>query len=649
MLPLVLLGVQLVAGPGLAAVLDESFGVRERTLGLLAGAVVAVALCLRRERPAAVLGVTVVIGGAAELTLPASAGAPVLWAADLIALYSLAVHRPARTAVTGGAAAAAAGCLVGAVTSSSPTEALATALMTAACFAAVIAFGQLRRQRVDLRRRLAVRLDAAERERQVLAAAERERLARDLHDVAGHHLSAVTVHATAALRLEDRRPEMVAEALAIAVDTGREVLAALNRLVDVVVRPSGNDPDADLQAVISPLCTGLARLGIPVSVTVSGEPHVLPGETVAAAYGVVQESLTNAMRHATGAPITVRIAYGAGTLTVVVRNEKGGAWNDGAELGGGRGVDGMRRRTDEVGGTLQAGPIDEGGWSVHAEFPTPSRARREFGWPELVDMVAMGMCVVLPLVAVTPPDPILRASPLGLASLLGLLSAHALLLWWRRTIPVVTLASVAGVDVLWAGLTLSEVISASWLEALALSWTAEAIAVYSLAVYGPSAAAGLLGATAAGTVGGLLALTGLAVDPAEEPLTAGDAVAGLVFFGTLGTLAMLPFWAWGAVVRSRRSRGRDWERSMAEAVAVRTDHVVRAERYQVAAGLREAVLDHTVRLVRAGESALRGGPEHDRSAALAVVAGEARAALAGMRELLETLEATPDATAGARP
>ncbi|MFC4054812.1 sensor histidine kinase [Actinomadura syzygii] len=644
-LPLALLAAQLVAGQVVAAILEEPFGARERTLGLLAGAVVAVALCLRREHPAAVLGLAVAIAAAADLALPSAAGAPVLWAADLVALYSLAVHRPARTAVTGGALALTAGALVTAVTPNSPLEALATTVMMTACYTAVIAFGQLRRQQLEVRRLLAERLAAAERERLLLAAAERERLARDLHDVAGHHLSAVTVHATAALRLAERRPEMVAEALAVAVGTGREVLAALNRLVDVVGRSSDRPPDADLRAAVSPLCTGLARLGVPVSVAVSGESRALPGETVAAAYGVVQESLTNAMRHAMGAPVTVRIEYRPGALDVLVRNEKGGAWADGTELSGGRGVEGMRTRAAEAGGTLRAGPTADGGWSVHAVFPAPVRVRRELGWPELVDVMAVALSVGLPLLAVTPPDPVVYATPVGLTVLFGLLSAHALVLLWRRTAPVATMAGLAGVDVLWAGLTLTGVITPGWLTALALAWTAEAIAVYSLAVYGPSATSGLLGVAATGAVAGLLAGAGFAADPAEAPFTAGDVVSGLVFFGAPAASVMLPFWTWGAAVRSRRSRGREWERSMAEAVAAHTDHVVRAERYQVAAGLREAVFDHTVRLVRTGESALDGGPAHDRHAALTVVAAEARAALAGMRELLETMESA----AGARP
>ncbi|TDB91499.1 hypothetical protein E1264_01525 [Actinomadura sp. KC216] len=665
MLPLVLLTVQLVAGPGLAALLEEPAGARERVLGLVAGAVVALALCLRRERPAAVLGVAVVAGAAVDLTLPSSAGAPVLWAADLMALYSLAVHRRARTAVTGGALAASAAGLVAAVKAGSPLELPAVILITAVCYAAVIAFGRLRRQRVGSRRRLVERLDAAERERVLLAAAERERLARDLHDVAGHHLSAVTVHTTAALRLADRRPEMVAESLDVAVGMGREVLAALNRLVDVVARPSeggpsesgqtlsgpaGNPPDADLPGRLAPLCAGLVRLGIPVSVTVSGESRALPGETVAAAYGIVQESLTNAMRHARGAPVTVHVEYRTGVLDVLVRNEKGEGRNDDAEPGGGRGVEGMRSRVAEVGGTLRAGPAAAGGWSVHATLPTPTPSRRrEFGWPELVDLTAVAVCAGLPLLAVTSPAPLVPTTPLGLAALSGLLSAHALALWWRRRAPVATLAAVAGADVLWAGLTLADMIPVSWLLSLALAWTAEAIAVYSLAAYGPSARAGLPGTAVTGAVGGLLAVTALSTDPAEQPFTAVDAVAGFAFFGIPVALAMLAFWGWGAAVKSGRGRSRAWERSMAESMAVRTDHIVRAERSQVAAGLRDAVFEHTVRFVRAAEAALRGGPAGERRAALILVAAEARAALAGMRELLETMERSMDAATGARP
>nr|WP_121438285.1 histidine kinase [Actinomadura pelletieri] len=646
MLPLLLLAAQLVTGPSLAAMLEEPLSARERTLGLVAGAVVAAALCLRRERPATVLAVAVVIGAAAEMSLSSFSAAPVLIVADLVALYSLAVHRSARTAVTGGSFAVAAGCFTTALTGPPPEEVVSTIVLFTACYVVVIAFGQLRRQRVEVRRALAARLDEAERERVLLAAAERERLARDLHDVAGHHLSAVTVHSTAALSLADRRPEMVREALAVAVGAGREVLSALNRMVGVVGRPSEEPPDADLPELLSSLCAGLARLGIPVSVTVSGGARPLPAETVAAAYGVVQESLTNAMRHARGAPIGVRVEYGAGTLDVRVRNDKGAAWNDGAELSGGRGVEGMRNRVADVGGTLDAGPVEDG-WSVHAAFPAPTRRRREFGWSELLDVMAFGLCVGLPLIAIIPPDQALSVTPLSLVALFGLLSAHAGMLWWRRKAPEATLAGVVVVDVLWCGLTLAGVIDRNWLVALGLAWTTEMIAVYSLTVYGPSAGMGFLGATAVGTAGGLIAVAALGTDPTEQPFTRVDVVAGVMFFGIPATLAMLPLWAWGAAVRARRRRGREWERSMVEAVAERTDHIVRAERYQVAVGLRDAVLDHTVRLTRIGESALRDGSAHDRRDALTVVVAEARAALSGMRDLLETMEEPMNETADA--
>nr|WP_147339397.1 histidine kinase [Actinomadura spongiicola] len=651
MLPLLLLTAQLAAGPGLAATFEESLSARERTLGLIVGAVVAAALCLRRERPVEVLAVTVVLGTVTELTFSSFTAAPVLWVADLVALYSLAVHRSAQTAVTGGLFAVAAGCFTTALTVPPPEEVVAIIVLYTACYVVVIAFGQLRRQRVEVRRGLAARLDEAERERVLLAAAERERLARDLHDVAGHHLSAVTVHSTAALSLADRRPEMVSEALAVAVGAGREVLSALNRMVDVVGRPSEEPPDADLPELLSPLCAGLARLGIPVSVTVSGGARPLPAETVAAAYGVVQESLTNAMRHARGAPISVQVEYATGTLDVRVRNEKGAAWNDGAELSGGRGVEGMRHRVANVGGTLHAGPVEDG-WSVHAAFPAPTRRRRELGWPQLLDAMAFCLCVGLPMLAMVPHDEALSLPPIGLAGLFGLLSAHAAMLWTRRRAPVATLAGVIGVDVLWCGLTLAGAIDTNWLVALGLAWTTEMIAVYSLTVYGPSAGMGFLGAVAVGTAGGLLAVAALAHDPTEKPFTAADGIAGVMFFGFFVTLAMLPLWAWGAAVRSRRRRGREWERSMVEAVAERTDHIVRAERYQVAVGLRDAVLDHTVRLTRIGESALRDGSAHDQRAALTVVVAEARAALSGMRGLLETMEEPMNETvdaAGARP
>ena len=220
----------------------------------------------------------------------------------------------------------------------------------------------------------AARLEA-ERDAQakVAAAAERARIARELHDVIAHHVSVMVVQADGAryaLRTDSRTTETALTAIAC---TGRQALTEMRRLLGVL-RTAGD------QAELAPM-PGLGELrelldqaraaGLAVTYTLSGTPRELPEGAELAAYRVVQESLTNTRKHAgLAASAAVTLRYEPGGLVVEVTDD-GMAVSAGD--GGGHGLAGMRERIEMYGGTVQAGPLAGGGFRVLARLPGPQR------------------------------------------------------------------------------------------------------------------------------------------------------------------------------------------------------------------------------------------------------------------------------------
>ncbi|MFD9907752.1 sensor histidine kinase [Streptomyces sp. NPDC059063] len=623
-----------VNGPGRGAAWQPS-------LGVLVAAVAATALVWRRTAPVPVCCAVVVADAVARVLLPEPALPVMVW----VALFSVAVHRRALTATAlavlslpfYGVGIEAGGRLL--------DELLAGALT----HCVVLLCGRLRAHRTARRARVLARLADVERERRAAAAAERERLARDLHDTAGHHLTAVAVQSAAALRLADTRPELADAALASGAATGRDVLAALGKLVPVV----GDAPDdGPLHELVPPLCAGLERLGIPVTLALHGHPYPLRPDTSVVAYRVVQESLTNAMRYAAGAPVSVRIGYAPGELTVTVTNgpSHGPSPGDDAPLSGsgspglgtGRGVAGMRERVAGAGGRVTAGPGERGGWTVTATLPTEAGgwARRgRAAWvgrrgavvPRLRgggDVVVFVGCVVVPVGvgAVVP-------SGAGLVGLVGLAAAHAAPLFLRRRAPATALAATLAVALGWAAATAAGLLAFDWLGALAVAGAAELVGLHAVGAYGPARAT-WPAPVAVGLVGGTVLGLAAASDPAES---AGPAtVALLAALGLAAVPWLLPVWALGLLTRARRGEGGRWERHVLDAVAARVGDAVTSERRRVATGLHATVVEHTVRLVRAADAGLAGGA--GRRAALAEVTDAARGALAGLRELLDAMD-----------
>ena len=207
-----------------------------------------------------------------------------------------------------------------------------------------------------------------EAEARAAVAEERARIARELHDVVGHSVSVMTVQASAVRRrlLPDQEQER--EALEIVEQTGREALAEMRRLVGVLRRPEEAPalaPQPSLQH-LDRLVAQAGESGLPVELRIEGEPTPLPPGVDLTAYRLVQEGLTNAIKHARASKADVVVTYSDGTVEVSVTDDGTG---DGDGGGGGHGLVGMRERVSVYGGELEAGPRPEGGYALKARLP----------------------------------------------------------------------------------------------------------------------------------------------------------------------------------------------------------------------------------------------------------------------------------------
>ena len=206
-----------------------------------------------------------------------------------------------------------------------------------------------------------------ERAREAVAE-ERARLARELHDVVGHSVSVMTVQASAVRRLLLPEQEKEREALEVVEQTGRQALAEMRRLVGVLRRPEEAPtlaPQPSLE-YLEKLVAHVRESGLPVDLRVEGEAVRLPASLDLTAYRLIQEGLTNALKHAKADRAEVIVRYGAGELELEVADNGTGS---GDGKGGGHGLVGMRERVAVYGGELEAEPRPEGGFRLRARLP----------------------------------------------------------------------------------------------------------------------------------------------------------------------------------------------------------------------------------------------------------------------------------------
>jgi signal transduction histidine kinase len=338
-----------------------------------AGRAFTVALALpllwRRRRPVAVFAVIAAIAFVQWLVDVLAVGD----AALLVALYGVAVSQPRRVAL-----AAAAVVALGVVLANlrwAPGNGLRGFVGLAGLATAAYVLGTSTRTRRALVASLHERAERLERERdqqgQLAAAAERARIARELHDVVAHNVSVMIALADGASYAVDEDRARAKSAMRTASRTGRQALAELRRLLGVL-----RDGDGAAQFAPQP---GLAQLdellqdvrsaGLPVSYEVAGRPSTpLPAGLELAVFRIVQEALTNTLKHAgPGAEAQVRLLHGHDVLEVEVLDT--GELRPHPRTDGSAGLRGMRERAAVYDGELTAGPGPDGGWRVHLVLP----------------------------------------------------------------------------------------------------------------------------------------------------------------------------------------------------------------------------------------------------------------------------------------
>ena len=346
-----------------------------RVVMLLIIAAMAVPVVFRRKYPVRGFAIAAVAGALQLIVFPQPVGSDL---AILLLLYTLAAYRPRRVSVAGLAV-----CLIGAVIAVgvwSPRGVgavnqilLATVLFSGTALVAWVLGDSMRYRRAYLAS-LEDRAARLERERdaqaQIAAAAERARIARELHDVIAHNVSVMVVQADGAGYALRRDPERAGQALTAISRTGRQALAEMRRLLGVL---RSDDQQADLAPQpgleqLRELLDQAREAGMSVSFTLEGPVRPLPEGAELAAYRVVQESLTNTRKHGgLAATAAVTLRYEPGGLLLQVTDDGLGA--AAAADGPGHGMTGMRERVEMYGGTVRAGPLPNGGYQVTARLP----------------------------------------------------------------------------------------------------------------------------------------------------------------------------------------------------------------------------------------------------------------------------------------
>jgi signal transduction histidine kinase len=250
-------------------------------------------------------------------------------------------------------------------------------LITAAAWAA----GRVLRERERVAAELAERARELEEEREAHAALsvryERARIASELHDIVAHAISVMVIQASAGQRLA-HDPEATAEAFQAVAGAARQAEQDMGRLVALLGDESAIGPAPDL-ALVEELVARASGSGLDVTLRLEGEREGLAAPVVEAAYRVVQEGLTNALRYAAGAAVRVLVSGEADSLALEVENAPAGGEVALAGAGTGTGLQGLRERVGACGGSLEAGPTADGGWRLAARLPRRTAAAHPSG------------------------------------------------------------------------------------------------------------------------------------------------------------------------------------------------------------------------------------------------------------------------------
>ena len=354
-----------LSGLMVVQVVELELARRDEAIAVAAGLLVLPALALRTRYPLAPIGLVTTLGLLGLLLPKRITDIEAFGFIMLLAVYTAAAHSEGRRAwIAGG--------LTGTVALGGLLGDPEGVYLGGIIFFALLFGGPWLAGRVVRRRRLnEARL---ERERDAAEAAiteERARIARELHDVVAHAISVIVLQARGGRRMLETEPAETRTALDAIEHTGQTALTEMRRLVGLL-----REGDEELALAPQPSVARLDALvahvrdaGLPVEVTLEGEPVELPPGVDLSAYRIVQEALTNALRHAGPARARETLRYADHGLEVEVADDGVGA--NGAN-GAGHGLVGIRERVAVVGGELAAGPRPEGGFAVHARLPYAS-------------------------------------------------------------------------------------------------------------------------------------------------------------------------------------------------------------------------------------------------------------------------------------
>ncbi|MEU2610020.1 histidine kinase [Micromonospora sp. NPDC007271] len=392
-----------VAVSGLVALFAVAGGVAQPGgwKATLVGVGMALVLLFRRTHPSAVAAV---VGALALVQVVLGWGPLGYDIAVLIALYSVVKYADRlRDGVIAGLVAAV-GVVLAALQVRGPAAWWASAIYFGLITGAVWLMGLNVRTRRLYVLSLEERASTLEREREAEARAavaeERTRIARELHDVVAHSMAVMIVQADGVRFTIDRDPATAREAAKVVADTGRQALEEMRRLVGVLREPSRPEPVAAPGAAAEPdgalsaepahrrpalvelpaLLDRFRAAGLRVDYAVTGDPAPLPPGLELTVYRVVQESLTNALKHAgVGASVELSLDWSATTVVVRAVDDGRGRPVVRPAPSGGHGLLGMRERVGVYDGSLTAGPTLAGGWRVEARLPLPSAPGTEQG------------------------------------------------------------------------------------------------------------------------------------------------------------------------------------------------------------------------------------------------------------------------------
>ncbi|WP_431997221.1 sensor histidine kinase [Streptomyces fungicidicus] len=374
----VLFGISVLSG----TTMEESRGTDLPALTVPVMLLLSLVVTLRRRMPERMLLLALAVGLgqliADVATLPADF-------ALLVIVYTVAAvgaRWASRAALTAGLCAAPLAQLRWPTEEASTAQNLAIMVLQTVPFALAWVLGDSIRTRRAYFAQLEERAARLEKEREaqakVAVAAERARIARELHDVVAHNVSVMVVQADGAAYVLDAAPDQAKKALETISSTGRQALAEMRRLLGVLRTGEHQEageyvPQPDVQQ-IEDLVEQCRGSGLPVDFRVEGTPRPLPSGVELTAYRIVQEALTNTRKH--GGPdagASVRLVYFDDGLGLLVEDDGKGAPHELYEEGGfdgqGHGLIGMRERVGMVGGTLDAGPRQGGGFRISVLLP----------------------------------------------------------------------------------------------------------------------------------------------------------------------------------------------------------------------------------------------------------------------------------------